>query len=64
MAVKLADSSHIQNGIILGVVAADTKADVTDHLKFGDNEMGLGSIAYTKDLEVATCDSTGHWNWQ
>lgn len=64
MAVRLADSSHIQNGIILSVVAADTKADVTDHLKFGGNEMGLGSIAYTKDLEVATCDSTGHWNWQ
>lgn len=65
MAVKLVDSQHIQGGIILGTVAADSKADITDHLKFGDNEMGLGSIAYTNTtFDWATCDSNGHWTWQ
>ena len=63
MAVKLVDSQHIQGGIILGTVAADAKADVTDNLKFGDNEMGLGSVAFTKNLDIAVCDSNGHWTW-
>lgn len=64
MAARLVDFEPIENGIIYGVVAADVKADVTDNLKFGDNVMGLGSIAYTKALEIAVCDSSGHWNWK
>ena len=63
MAVKLVDTQHIQDGIILGVVAADTKEDVTDNLKFGDNEMGLGSLALTTSSEIAICGSDDSWNW-
>ena len=64
MAARLVDFEPIENGIIYGVVAADAKADVTNKLKFGDNVMGLGSIAYTLNLEIAVCDSAGAWHWQ
>lgn len=64
MAARLVDFEPIENGIIYGVVAADAKADVTNNLKFGDNVMGLGSIAYTLNLDIAVCDSAGTWHWQ
>lgn len=53
------------NGKMLAVIACDTKSDVSDGMTFYDGvTLEQGSIAYTKDLEVATYDSTGHWNWQ
>lgn len=64
MAVRLVSAEKIEDNYIDGVVAADVKADVTDNLKFGDNYMAQGSVAYTKAMEYAICDSTGHWNWQ
>ena len=64
MAARLVDFEPIENGIIYGVVAADAKADVTNNLKFGANVMGLGSIAYTLDLDIAVCDSAGTWHWK
>ena len=64
MAVRLVSAEKIEDNYIDGVVAADVKADVTDNLKFGDNFMAQGSVVYTKALDIAICDSNGHWNWQ
>ena len=69
MAVRLmSEKSELVavNGVtkFVGVVFADTKTDVTDNMTIDGDVLDFGSIAYTKDLDVATCDSTGHWNWQ
>ena len=52
------------NGKMLAVIACDTKSDVSDGMTFYDGAtLEQGSVAYTKNLDIATYDSNGHWTW-
>lgn len=64
MACKLVSAKKVVEGTIYGVIACDAKADAVDNMIIGENPVGLGSIAYTKALEVAVYDSDNQWNWQ
>lgn len=48
---------------IVGTVFADAKTDITTNMSIGDQVIDFGSTAYTKDLDVAKCDSNGSWTW-
>ena len=63
MAYKLVTAEKVVEDTIYGVIACDAKADAVDNMIIGENAVGLGSIAYTKELDVAVYDSNGHWNW-
>ena len=48
---------------IVATVFADAKTDITTNMSIGDQVIDFGSTAYTKDLDVAKCDSNGSWTW-
>lgn len=55
-----------ENGVtkIVGIVFADSKSDITDNMTIDGDVLDFGSIAFTKDLNYATCGSDGSWNWK
>ena len=49
---------------IVGTVFADSKADITSNLTIDGDLIDSGSVAYTKNFEVAILGSDGEWVWQ
>ena len=55
-----------ENGVtkIVGTVLADAKTDITSNMEINGDLLDFGSVAITKNFEVAILGSDGNWEWQ
>lgn len=63
MSVRQTRTANDGTTKIVATVFADAKTDITTNMSIGDQVIDFGSTAYTKDLDVAKCDSNGSWTW-
>ena len=63
MSVRQTRTANDGTTRIVATVFADAKTDITTNMSIGDQVIDFGSTAYTKDLDVAKCDSNGSWTW-